>query len=972
MGKTADTKLASGEGIWEHFTIRDGLPDMKIECVYEDSQGLIWIGTHEGGVVRYDGYAFKTYNHRDNGLAGNGVFSAIEDDDGNLFFGTNMGISRFDGLEFETFNSDDEPHSFLWGSCKDHEGRLWFGLEGEPGKGPAACRWDGKSLERVVLGELDEKYEKIGESINAVDTGPDGSIWLGGESIYVYRKNKKINVKIEIDDKLNISSIICGGTFTLVATRLCLYKFAYNKKGYKKTTEKSFQINSLFTGKNVDTCYSLSSLGELSSIKSNGNMKLISKNKGKFWRGMECKYKNTIWIGTYGLGLYRYDHSKFAVHNDGNHSDTFRFVEKENGYLRLSLNRELISYDTSLCSSKPIIIKPSDDMLLYIQSELCEDVELINEYKSVLQLCLSVVSSCSYNMDERRLVIGASTGYIFVVDEKDELIRYIATSRPRSSIGFVKEDSTGCIWYMSKYGMGYGYIDDNEEVFFEGRIRSIEIDKDDNAYLAIGAMNETEIRLLEKRTGKSRCLITLPETDVSHLFVDDVGRLWIGTNTGLYVYGNGKLKNYTAHDGLPCDLITTINQSRDGLFWIGTQGGGVCCYDGSVFQTILIPGEPGINIINDIHEDRLGRIWFATEAGLIEYKRYGVIPSVQIMKIAGDKVYSGVKRPSFPSTTSYIRFHIVGKSPADDSHQLVYRYRLLGHSKKWKQSRNPIIEFRELKPGSYTFEVQAVDRDLNYSPKVKKHIVITADPWIAAIAKEAATGTHMRAMASSMDSSLMIADCDAVLLEHCTSFLRKAGYKIDAYTTISGSETILDSHDVVLLDIDNFILIREELAGKSKRVSAKIILLTDYNYLEEADKAVRGGVFTYLAKPFETHQLLERVEQAIYRQKDELLVYIRNNLKDIHSRDELAEIFNISPNTVSNRVRRAARIGFSRFLQRCRIQEAQRLLVQTNLQVRQIAYNTGFESHEGLTRTFKKHTGHSPQGYRNEMRLSPE
>ena len=41
-------------GIWEHYTLQDGLPDMKIECIYEDREGMLWVGTHDGGVACYD------------------------------------------------------------------------------------------------------------------------------------------------------------------------------------------------------------------------------------------------------------------------------------------------------------------------------------------------------------------------------------------------------------------------------------------------------------------------------------------------------------------------------------------------------------------------------------------------------------------------------------------------------------------------------------------------------------------------------------------------------------------------------------------------------------------------------------------------------------------------------------------------------------------------------------------------------
>ena len=91
----------SGIGIWDHFTMRDGLPDMKIECVFEDSRGIIWIRTHDRGVVRYDGDEFRSYTSRD-GLAADGVFSVLEDDDGVLWFGTNRGLIAFDGEDLRT------------------------------------------------------------------------------------------------------------------------------------------------------------------------------------------------------------------------------------------------------------------------------------------------------------------------------------------------------------------------------------------------------------------------------------------------------------------------------------------------------------------------------------------------------------------------------------------------------------------------------------------------------------------------------------------------------------------------------------------------------------------------------------------------------------------------------------------------------------------------------------------------------
>lgn len=46
--------------------------------------GSIWVGTHDGGVARHDGDQFTCFDRSD-GLAGNGVYSIIEDYDGNLW-----------------------------------------------------------------------------------------------------------------------------------------------------------------------------------------------------------------------------------------------------------------------------------------------------------------------------------------------------------------------------------------------------------------------------------------------------------------------------------------------------------------------------------------------------------------------------------------------------------------------------------------------------------------------------------------------------------------------------------------------------------------------------------------------------------------------------------------------------------------------------------------------------------------------
>ena len=56
--------------------------------------------------------------------------------------------------------------------------------------------------------------------------------------------------------------------------------------------------------------------------------------------------------------------------------------------------------------------------------------------------------------------------------------------------------------------------------------------------------------------------------------------------------------------------------------------------------------------------------------------------------------------------------------------QMVYVYRLQGYEEEWLQTREPQVEYANLPTGIYTFQVKAVDRDLNYSEPATTQITI--------------------------------------------------------------------------------------------------------------------------------------------------------------------------------------------------------------------------------------------------------
>ncbi len=73
--------------------------DADFRCGMRDKKGRLWFGTYWKGVYRYDGNSFTNFTEKD-GLQNNKVLSILEDNDGNIWLGTDEGVCRYDGRTF--------------------------------------------------------------------------------------------------------------------------------------------------------------------------------------------------------------------------------------------------------------------------------------------------------------------------------------------------------------------------------------------------------------------------------------------------------------------------------------------------------------------------------------------------------------------------------------------------------------------------------------------------------------------------------------------------------------------------------------------------------------------------------------------------------------------------------------------------------------------------------------------------------
>lgn len=105
IGTTTGLSVLNQDGSFKNYTRADGLENEYIMCLYEDSDGIIWIGTDGGGVSLFKDNQFVKSFNTNSGLAGNVIFKISQDKDNNYWICTGTGISLFDGKNFTNYNS---------------------------------------------------------------------------------------------------------------------------------------------------------------------------------------------------------------------------------------------------------------------------------------------------------------------------------------------------------------------------------------------------------------------------------------------------------------------------------------------------------------------------------------------------------------------------------------------------------------------------------------------------------------------------------------------------------------------------------------------------------------------------------------------------------------------------------------------------------------------------------------------------
>lgn len=229
-----------------------------------------------------------------------------------------------------------------------------------------------------------------------------------------------------------------------------------------------------------------------------------------------------------------------------------------------------------------------------------------------------------------------------------------------------------------------------------------------------------------------------PSNTVNDLFIDKKGSIWVATGEGLVHFSNPADTVYTKYrhsDGLASSFVSAVTQDLDGNIWVSTNKGISIVSDSGISSYGHLDNTPlGSFMSSSVDTDSIGRIYFGALNGLCRFNPREVLAVCQSPKaiITQFEVYgSGEKVTDFATfgkldsdgrivlnadqNTVSITANIADYSLAQ---RVEYRFRLKGFDDDWFSNGFNQVVYRNLPPGSYTFEVDTRMRNQAWSGNI--------------------------------------------------------------------------------------------------------------------------------------------------------------------------------------------------------------------------------------------------------------
>lgn len=656
---------------------------VHISSIEKDSKGLIWIGTRNQGIYRYDpqsgsGQWFQSEPGNPNTLSSNRVRSIHQDVHGRMWVGTLGGLNCFDPKEetFQRFYAMAGQHTDLIASndindiVGDQEGNLWIATSG------------GVTFYSILEDRMFSLFPVTNPGgvlpephVNTLIVDRVGMVWAGGENSLV-----RIDPgPAPADSILRISDFSEQLSF-------CSVRYLYediNGLIWIGTAGSGLYIHN--PNQRVEH-YFYDSRDPFS----------VSENR---IRSFHEDSGGNVWVGTDGGGLnlfvqseghfHIYRHSPYDSETLSGNTIT-AIKEDQNGHIWVG------TYGNGLSVFRRPETVPPDRL---------ENVRRYSKLRAEPQsLSDNIVHSIF--LDSRGWIwVGTENGLNRYVAETGHFEHYIhsesaAGVRPENSIqsNAIVEDHRGCLWIGTWGGLFRMEIDEETHRFVVVRQKSL----GDMRITGLLAARDGKLWIATYGDGLKMLDIDDPETaplsfrekdglsnnHVYALTADDEGLIWLSTNNGLSRFdpASQRFRNYFRNDGL---------QSNQ-FYW----GAGARTRDGR----LLFGGIRGFNMFSpsDLEHVPEHRKLVLTDLLVNSESVYSTNNHVQVLQKLKEN------RPLvFDYRQNIISFEFaVLDYFAPEKYS--YEYMLKGSDDSWfRGGKRRYVTYSGLRPGDYSFMIRA-------------------------------------------------------------------------------------------------------------------------------------------------------------------------------------------------------------------------------------------------------------------------
>ena len=747
---------AFGHILGQRYTVFDGLAGMYVEDVYQDRHGLLWIGTTDGGVSRFDGAHFDTFGLSD-GLPHLTVTTIVEDADGRLLFGTfGGGLAAYDGRGFQVYTTEHGlPSNDILGLQPQADGSVRVLTTAGVGRFV-----EGRCVECMT--ELAGKplglvYDMVTDSAGTTWLATQGRGVLSLDGQRMNTDSGDGNDATQLQWPWNFAQDAAGNlwiAFRYVGTEVIVGRY----------DPASQQFESIRADEGAEGAEVVQHGTRHVRVDGSGRLWLSRRGvlvyDGEEWHPFSAglpdvhssntclTYEDSegnIWVGLWGGGLIFCDPISVQLYDkeDGlPDSEIRRLSEDREGRIWIGTTGGLACLEDS--QIHPVEVGYT---VLYMVTDQQGQVwsggpngqvfkSIGKETQAVAVTAEGVEIKMLFQGREERLNAYTSEGQFGWI----EADRFTAIEDQWPASRVVLQDREGSFW-LGLYGTrpalyNYRYRDGH---FHASGITGTE------AIVYVNALCEYQ------------------------------DAIWVGTVHGLFAIDcqSKEVRQFTVDQGdLSANgILALVADPQQECLWIGTSGGGVLKYDGQTFQSIRLGKSAPENIVEAILHDSQGRLWFGTRAGLIAYQPGETPPRIRIRQVVAGRTWDEPQAVSCPESTPEIQFHFQGTSFRSGAEQMRYSHRLVGHgpAEEWS-AFTPAnrVTYQDVPAGLFHFEVRTIDRDglMSDTARLEVRVVPTHLRRLEQMLRVSNQGflSQSQAMARLLDQVESMAETDMTVL----------------------------------------------------------------------------------------------------------------------------------------------------------------------------------------------------------------